>query len=106
MKILGSTTGKYLSLIIFKIILVLFIIFTAIKLVVVILVESISGLSAHQEENLEKLSQSPIGKHITDPVLNSKMMLSFGEKIRLVEQSLVSTKQKDNATTKKPNNFS
>jgi len=54
MKIPGSTMGKYLSLIIFKIILVLFIIYTAIKLVVVILVESISGLSAHQEENLEK----------------------------------------------------
>jgi len=106
MKIPGSTMGKYLSLIIFKIILVLFIIYTAIKLVVVILVESISGLSAHQEENLEKLSQSPIGKYITAPVLSSKMMLSFGEKIRLAEQSLASTKQKDNATTKKPNSFS
>jgi UDP-N-acetylglucosamine:LPS N-acetylglucosamine transferase len=106
MKIPGDSMGKFLSLLIFKIILVLYIIFIAVKLVVVILVESISGLSAHQEENLEKLSQSPIGKHITDPVLNSKMMLSFGEKIRLVEQSLVSTKQKDNATTKKQNSFS
>jgi hypothetical protein len=56
--------GKFLSLLIFKIILVLFIIFTAVKLVVVILVESISGLSAHQEENLEKLSQSPIGNNV------------------------------------------
>ncbi len=106
MKTLGDSMGKFLSLLIFKIILVLFIIYTAIKLVVVILVESISGLSAHQEENLEKLSQSPIGKHITVPVLNSKMMLSFGEKIRLAEQSLVSTKLKDNVTTKKPSNFS
>jgi hypothetical protein len=106
MKTLGDSMGKYLSLLIFKIILVLFIIYTAIKLVVVILVESISGLSAHQEENLEKLRQSPIGKHITAPVLNSKMMLSFGEKIRLAEQSLASTKPKDNATSKKPNSFS
>jgi hypothetical protein len=70
------------------------------------LVESISGLSAHQEENLEKLSQSPIGKHIMAPVLSSKMMLSFGEKIRLAEQSLASTKQKDSATTKKQNSSS
>jgi hypothetical protein len=106
MKTLGSTMGKYLSLIIFKIILVLFIIYTAIKLVVVILVESIFGVSAHQEENLEKLSQSPIGKHITAPVLNSKMTLSFGERMRLGEQSLASTKPKDSATTKKPNSFS
>jgi hypothetical protein len=38
------------------------------------LVESISGVSAHQEENLEKLNRSLIGKHITDPVQNSKRM--------------------------------
>jgi hypothetical protein len=106
MKIPGDSMGKFLSLLIFKIILVLFIIFTAIKLVVVILAESISGLSAHQEENLEKLRQSPIGKHITVPVLSSKMMLSFGEKILLAEQFLVSTKQKESATSKKPDNCS
>jgi hypothetical protein len=85
MKIPGDSMGKFLSLLIFKIILVLFIIFTAIKLVVVILVESISGLSAHQEENLEKLSQSPIGKHITVPVLSSSSMLTFGGKSHLIE---------------------
>jgi hypothetical protein len=86
--------------------LVLFIIFTAIKLVVVILVESISGLSAHQEENLEKLSQSPIGKDITAPVLNSKPILTFGEKHPATEQYLVSIKQKDSVTSKKQDNFS
>jgi dolichyl-phosphate-mannose--protein O-mannosyl transferase len=106
MKIPGSTMGKYLSLIIFKIILVLFIIYTAIKLVVVILVESISGLSAHQEENLEKLSQSPIGKDITAPVLNSKPILTFGEKHPATEEYLASIKQKDSVTTKKQNSFS
>ena len=98
--------GKYLSLLIFKIILVLFIIYTALQLGVVMLVENISGLSAHRRANLEKLRQSPIGKHITDPALNSKMTLSFGEKIRLAGQSLASIKQKDNATSKKPNSFS
>ena len=72
----------------------------------VMLVENISGLSAHRRANLEKLRQSPIGKHITDPVLNSKMTLRFGEKIRLAGQSLASIKQKDNATSKKPNSFS
>jgi dolichyl-phosphate-mannose--protein O-mannosyl transferase len=85
MKTLGDSMGKFLSLLIFKIILVLFIIFTAVKLVVVILVESISGLSAHQEENLEKLSQSPIGKDITAPVLSSKKILTFGGKSHLIE---------------------
>jgi len=79
--------GKFLSLLIFKIILVLFIVFTAVKLIVNILVESISGVSANQEENLEKLKQSPIGKSITVPVLNSKQMLTFGEKKDLPEQS-------------------
>jgi hypothetical protein len=106
MKTLGDSMGKFLSLLTFKIILVLYIIYTVIKLVVVILVESISGLSAHQEENLEKLSQSPIGKHITAPVLNSKSMLTFGGRKDLLEQSSVSIKQKDSAITKKPNSFS
>jgi citrate lyase synthetase len=106
MKIPGDSMGKFLSLLIFKIVLVLFIIFTAIKLVVVILVESISGLSAHQEENLEKLSQSPIGKDITAPVLNSNPILTFGEKHPATEQYLVSIKQKDSVTSKKQDNFS
>jgi hypothetical protein len=106
MKIPGDSMGKFLSLLIFKIILVLFIIFTAIKLVVVILVESISGLSAHQEENLEKLRQSPIGKHITVPVLNSNPILTFGEKHPATEEYLASIEQKDSVTLKKQNNFS
>jgi hypothetical protein len=70
------------------------------------LVESISGVSAHQEENLEKLSQSPIGKDITAPVLNSKPILTFGEKHPATEQYLVSIKQKDSVTSKKQDNFS
>jgi len=65
---------KYLVQVIFKIILDLFIVLIAIKLVVVTLVESIFGLFALQKENLEKLSPSLIGKNIMDPVLNSKMM--------------------------------
>jgi dolichyl-phosphate-mannose--protein O-mannosyl transferase len=106
MKIPGDSMGKFLSLLIFKIILVSFIIFTAIKLVSRILVESISGLSAHQEENLEKLSQSPIGKDITVPVLNSKPILTFGEKHPATEEYLASIEQKDSATSRKQNNFS
>ena len=98
--------AKYLIQVIFKIILGLFILYTAFRLIVSILVESISGVTAHQEENLEKLSQSLIGKSITDPVLNSKSMLTFGGKVPLVDQSLVSIKLKDNVTTKKPDNFS
>ncbi len=74
MKILGPTMEKYLVQVIFKIILALYIIYIAIKLVAVILVENISGVSAHQRENLEKLNQSLIGKSITDHVQNSKKM--------------------------------
>jgi hypothetical protein len=106
MKIPGDSMGKFLSLLIFKIILVLYIIFIAVKLVVVILVESISGLSAHQEENLEKLSQSPIGKHITAPVLNSNPILTFGEKHPATEEYLASIKPKDSVITKKQNSSS
>jgi dolichyl-phosphate-mannose--protein O-mannosyl transferase len=106
MKTLGDSMGKFLSLLIFKIILVLYIIFIAIKLVVVILVESISGLSAHQEENLEKLSQSPIGKDITAPVLNSNPILTFGEKHPATEEYLASIKPKDSVTSKKQSSFS
>ena len=97
---------KFLSLIIFKIILVLYILYIAIQLIVTILVESISGASAHREENLEKLSQSPIGNAITAPVLSSKSKLTFGGRKDLLEQSLVSTKQKDSVTTKKPDSYS
>ena len=74
MKTPGSKMEKYLIQVIFKIILVLFIIFTAIKLVVTILVESISGVSANQKENLEKLSRSLIGKNTTDHVQNLRKM--------------------------------
>ena len=63
---------EFLSRMIFKIILVLYIIFIALKLVGIILVENISGVSANQRENLEKLKQSPIGNAIMDPAQNSK----------------------------------
>jgi len=104
MRIPGSTMGKFLSLLIFKIILVLYISYIAVKLVVVILVESISGVSANQQENLEKLSQSLIGKSITDPVQNLKQMLTLGEKHPVTEEYLASIRQKENATMKKPDN--
>jgi hypothetical protein len=106
MRILGYTLEKYLSLIISKIILGLYIIYTAIKLVGVTLVENISGVSAHQKENLERLRESPIGKIIMDHVPNSKPMLNFGAKHPATERYLASIEQKDSATTKKPDNFS
>ena len=74
MKMLGPTMEKYLVQVIFKIILVLYIIFIAIKLVGTILVENISGVSAHQRENLEKLNQNLIGKTTMDPAQNLKRM--------------------------------
>ena len=106
MKTLGSTMGKYLIQIIFKIILALYILYIAFQLIARILVESISGVTAHQEENLEKLSQSLIGKSITAPVLNSKSKLTFGEKHPSTEEYLASIEPKDNVTTKKPDNSS
>jgi len=106
MKTPGSTMGKYLILIIFKIILALYIIYIAVQLIVRILVESISGVSANQEENLEKLRQSPIGKSITAPVMNSSPILTLGEKHPATEEYLASIEPKDSVTTKKPNSFS
>jgi len=70
MKTLGYTMEKYLSLLIFKIGLVLFIIFTVIQLGVATLVGNICGHTAHRRENLEKLNQSLIGKNIMDHVQN------------------------------------
>ena len=98
--------AKYLSQIIFKIILVLYILYIAVQLVVTILVESISGHTAHQEENLEKLNQSLIGKSITDPALNSKRMLTNGASHPATEAYLASIKQKESAITKRPDNCS
>jgi len=74
MKTLGPTMEKYLVQVIFKIILVLYIIYIAIKLIGIILVESISGVSAHQEENLERLRQNLTGSAIMDRVQNSRRM--------------------------------
>ena len=74
MKILGPIMEKYLVQVIFKIILVLYIIYIAIKLIGNILVGSIFGHSAHQEENLERLRQNLIGSAIMDRVPNSKRM--------------------------------
>ena len=98
--------AKYLIQVIFKIFLGLFILYTAFRLIASILVESISGVTAHQEENLEKLRKSPIGKDITAPVLNSNPILTFGEKHPATEEYLASIKPKDNVTSKKPNSFS
>jgi hypothetical protein len=106
MRILGDSMEKFLSLLIFKIILVLFIIFTALKLVAVTLVENISGLTEHRRVNLEELNKSLIGKSITDPAQNSKPILTFGVKHPATEQYLASIEQKENAITKKPNSFS
>jgi hypothetical protein len=106
MKTLGDSMGKFLSLLIFKIILVSFIISTALQLVGRILVENISGVSQHQKENLEKLNQSPIGKIITDHVPNLKPILNFGTKHPATEQYLASIQQRGNATTRKQDNFS
>jgi hypothetical protein len=74
MKILGRIRENILIQMIFKIILVLFITFTAIKLGVITLVENISGVSEHRRENLERLKQSLTGNAIMDLVQNSKKM--------------------------------
>jgi hypothetical protein len=85
MKTLGDSMGKFLSLLIFKIILVLYIIFIATKLVVVILVENISGLSASKEERVDELRWNLTGRGITDLAQNSKGTLTFGGRKDLVE---------------------
>jgi hypothetical protein len=74
MRTLGDSMGKFLSLLIFRIILVLFIIFTATKLIAVILVENISGLSAKKEERVDELRWNLTGKSTMDRVQNSKKM--------------------------------
>ena len=72
MKILGPTMEESLVRVIFRIILVLYTIFIATKLIVTILVENISGVSAHREENLEKLRQNLTGSATMVRVQNSK----------------------------------
>jgi hypothetical protein len=74
MKILGPTMEKYLVQVIFRIILVLYTIFIAIKLVGTILVENISGVSAKREQTVDELRWSLTGKNTTDHVQNSKKM--------------------------------
>ena len=106
MRTLGASMGKFLIQIIFKITLVLFIGLTAGKLIVRTLVENISGVSQNQKANLEELNQSPIGKYIMEAVPNSKSMLNFGEESPWTELYLASIKQKESATTKKPDNYS
>jgi hypothetical protein len=85
MKTLGDSMGKFLSLLIFKIILVLFIIFTATKLIAVILVENISGLSASKEERVDELRWNLTGKSTTDHAQNLNGTLTFGGRKDLVE---------------------
>jgi hypothetical protein len=72
MRTLGATMGKCLVLIIFKIILALFIVSTAIQLAGATLVENISGVSARKGEQVEEINRSLIGKNITDHVQNSR----------------------------------
>jgi hypothetical protein len=81
MKTLGLIMERFLSQIIFRIILVLFIVLTALKIIGVTLGESISGASERKRVQLEDLNRSLIGKSITDPVQNSKMILRNTEKI-------------------------
>ena len=72
MKILGPTMEKNLVQVIFWIIMVLYTIFIATQLIATILVENISGVSAHQEENLERLRQNLTGSAIMDHAQNSR----------------------------------
>jgi hypothetical protein len=74
MKILGHTMEKYFVQVIFRIILVLYIIFIAIKLVGIILAENISGASARKMGVADELRWSLIGKSTMDRVQNSKRM--------------------------------
>jgi hypothetical protein len=74
MKTLGPTMEKYLVQVIFKIILVLYIIFIAVKLAGTILAENISGVSAKKMEVADELRWSLIGKSIMDHAQNSRRM--------------------------------
>ena len=74
MKILGPTTEKILVQVIFKIILVLYILLLALKLIANILVENISGASARREAAVDELRWSLTGRSIMDPAQNLKMM--------------------------------
>ena len=68
--------GKFLSLLIFKIILVLYILYLVVKIIVNIGVGNISGLTAHRKENLEGLNKSLIGKNILASGLQFKDLIS------------------------------
>jgi hypothetical protein len=72
MKTLGDSMGKFLSLIIFKIILVLYILYLVVKIIVDIGVGSISGVSAKREQTVDELRWSLTGKNTMVPVQNSK----------------------------------
>jgi hypothetical protein len=81
MKTLGSTMERFLSLIIFKIILGLFIVLTALKIIGVTLGENISGVSERRRVQLEDLNRNLIGKSIMDPAQNLKKISKNTEKI-------------------------
>jgi hypothetical protein len=72
MKIPGDSMGKFLSLLIFKIILVLYILYLVVKIIVDIGVGSISGVSARREQTVDELRWNLIGRNTTDPAQNSK----------------------------------
>jgi hypothetical protein len=74
MKILGPTMERYLVQVIFRIILVLYTIFIATKLIGIILVENISGVSAKKVEVADELRWSLIGKNTMDRAQNLRRM--------------------------------
>ncbi len=74
MKTLGHIMEKYLSQVIFRIILVLYTIFIATKLVGAILVENISGASARREVVSDELRWSLTGKNIMDRAQSLRRM--------------------------------
>jgi hypothetical protein len=85
MKTPGDSMGKYLSQMIFKIILVLYIIFIATKLIVAILVENISGLSASRQARVEELERNLTGNATMVLAPSSKKTLTFGGRTDLLE---------------------
>jgi hypothetical protein len=72
MRTLGYIMARFLSLIISKIILVLFIALTALKIIGATLGENISGVSERRGVQIEEVNQNRIGKSIMDPVQNLK----------------------------------
>jgi len=73
MKTLGPLMERFFIQVIFKTILVLYILSLVCRLVVSMLVENISGLSAQREARVDELRWSLTGKNTMGPVQNLKM---------------------------------